>query len=427
MPLAQAGVTLAVAGNDQTRALEDGHGGSASGEFCESCGTGKDLSPARYLCVEQFAWYDKGCSGSGCGASGVRRTVVRSRSMSTRTQVRKRSGELLDVLADFDQLLVIMHDNPDPDAIASGWAVLTLIEEKLGISTRLLGGGAIVRAENRHMVDLLGPPIQLVLNVEVPDSCGTVLVDCALGASNQLLTRTATKPVAIIDHHLSDTGDVPIPFVDIRSGVAASATIAADYLREQKIEPGPKLATALVYAIQTETRGCETHHSDLDNSVLVWLTARAEPALLAEIESAPLSRRYFADLAAAMSETEVYGDTAFCMLPHAAGPEIVGEVADLLIRCQGIHRALCAAVVDDDLLLSARTERDIDNACHLLQRTLKGMGGCGGHAHRAGGKIPRVNGDHRRVQRLHQQVRRRWLTACGADQQVAQPLILPGS
>ena len=347
--------------------------------------------------------------------------------MSTQTQVLKRSSQLLDVLADYDQLIIVMHDNPDPDAIATGWAVHTLIEEKLGTPTRLIGGGAIVRAENLHMVDLLGPPIQLVLSVEVSGNCATVLVDCALGASNQLLTRSAKKPVAIIDHHLSECRDADVNFVDIRSDVAASATIAADYLREQNIEPGPKLATALVYAMRTETRGCETHHSELDNSVLVWLTERAEPALLAEIENAPLSRRYFADLAAAMSETVVYDDTAFCMLPHAAGPEIVGEVADLLIRCHGVRQALCAAVVDGDLLLSARTQRDNENACHLLQRTLDGIGGGGGHAHRAGGKIPRVNGDRRRVDKLHNEVRQRWLAACDASAETAQPLVLPGS
>jgi nanoRNase/pAp phosphatase (c-di-AMP/oligoRNAs hydrolase) len=345
--------------------------------------------------------------------------------MSHQTQVLKRSSQLLDVLAGYDQLFIVMHDNPDPDAIATGWAVHTLIEEKLGTPTRLIGGGAIVRAENLHMVDLLGPPIQLVFSVEVPDNCAAVLVDCALGASNQLLTRSATKPVAVIDHHQSDCRDVDVAFADVRPDVAASATIAADYLREQHIEPGPKLATALVYAMRTETRGCETHHSELDNSVLVWLTERAEPALLAEIENAPLSRRYFADLAAAMSETVVYDDTAFCMLPHAAGPEIVGEVADLLIRCHGIHRALCAAVVDDDLLLSARTQRDSENACHLLQRTLDGIGGGGGHAHRAGGKIPRVNGDRRRVDKLHKEVRQRWLAACDAAAETAQPLVLP--
>ena len=66
-----------------------------------------------------------------------------------------KSDELLRALRDYDRIVVVMHDNPDPDAIASGWGVQVLVEEKLGIPVRLVGGGAIVRAENRHMVDEL--------------------------------------------------------------------------------------------------------------------------------------------------------------------------------------------------------------------------------------------------------------------------------
>ncbi|HID22577.1 MAG TPA: hypothetical protein EYP14_09265, partial [Planctomycetaceae bacterium] len=60
-----------------------------------------------------------------------------------------RSERLLRVLSEYDRLVVVTHDNPDPDAIAAGWALLTLIESRLKRSARLVGGGAIVRAENR--------------------------------------------------------------------------------------------------------------------------------------------------------------------------------------------------------------------------------------------------------------------------------------
>ena len=56
-----------------------------------------------------------------------------------------KSDELLQTLRGYDRILVVMHDNPDPDAIASGWGVEVLIQEKLGIPVRLVGGGAIVR------------------------------------------------------------------------------------------------------------------------------------------------------------------------------------------------------------------------------------------------------------------------------------------
>jgi len=64
------------------------------------------------------------------------------------------SVRLMAVLEAYQQVLVIMHDNPDPDAIATGWAILCLIEERLGKPVRLIGGGAIVRAEKYPMLGM---------------------------------------------------------------------------------------------------------------------------------------------------------------------------------------------------------------------------------------------------------------------------------
>ena len=323
------------------------------------------------------------------------------------------STRLLDVLGNYERVLVVMHDNPDPDAIASGWAVEVLLQEKLNKPVRVIGGGAIVRAENRHMVELLQPPIELVDDVSIDSQTATLLVDCGAEATNHLLSRQKIDPVAIIDHHTNRRTKVAAPFMDIRPDVAASATITASYLREQQLEPGAKLATAMLYAIQTETCGHETHYSALDRTMLPWLTEHSEPSLLAEIQNAPLSQDYFGDLLLALQSTFVYGDVALCFLPRAAGAEIVGEVADLLIRCEVIRRVLCAAIVGQDLLISARTQRAAGNAARLLIETLDGLGGAGGHTHRAGGKIAGVGRGTKIAESLHDDLRNRWLTACG--------------
>lgn len=333
------------------------------------------------------------------------------------------SDRLLAVLADFEQILVIMHDNPDPDAIATGWAILCLVEEQLRVPVRLVGGGAIVRAENKQMVKLLSPPIELVSDLTVGDNIAAILVDCGIGTTNQLATRAAVKPVAVIDHHQDGSDEAVLPFKDIRLDAAASASIAASYLREQQIEPGMKLATAILYAIRSETSGSETTHSSLDESIVKWTTESADPTMLAEIENAPLERKYFSDLALAMQNTFVYDDVALCFLPHASGAEIVGEVADLLVRCYSVHRVLCAAIVGDDLLVSARTVSGSANAAKLLQTTLDGLGGCGGHSHRAGGKVANVRQRRRSLDDLHDELRQRWLNACEVTRQRGTRLV----
>lgn len=341
---------------------------------------------------------------------------------STLTATISKSDELLQTLAEYERVLVVMHDNPDPDAIASGWGVAILVEEKLGLPIRLVGGGAIVRAENRHMVDLLSPPIELVDEVAIDAKTAAVLVDCGAEATNHVVTRQGIKPVAIIDHHTN--GQAPdAPFVDIRPDAAASATIVASYLREQGIELGAKLATAMLYAVRSETCGHETYFSPLDRAILPWLTTHGEPALLAEIENAPLTRSYFADLLLALQSTFLHENVAICFLPRATGAEIVGEVADMLVRCDEIRCVLCATILYGDLLLSARTQPGYGSATNLLVTTLDGIGGAGGHEHRAGGKITGVGEDPEVVETLHDDLRKRWLNACGIKQQSGSRLI----
>jgi nanoRNase/pAp phosphatase (c-di-AMP/oligoRNAs hydrolase) len=334
------------------------------------------------------------------------------------------SDRLLDVLGDYRRFLIVTHDIPDPDAIAAGWAVHELIRQRLVLPVQLVGGGGIVRAENRHMLKLLRPPLRLTDALEVTDDTGTILVDCGFGSANQLLTRHAIRPVAVIDHHPDHSiRPATVPFCDVRPEAAASATIAASYLLEQGIEPGPKLATAVLYAMRTETCGEALQYSALDRSILVWLTERADPALLAEIECAPLEPEYFADMALAIQNTFLYDDAALCFLPRAAGPEIVGEVADLLIRCRGVRRVLCGAAVDDDLYLSARTETGAGDAADLLRATVGPLGSGGGHAHRAGGKISGAGSAPGVSESLQREIRTRWLAACAIDQQPGRRLV----
>jgi nanoRNase/pAp phosphatase (c-di-AMP/oligoRNAs hydrolase) len=343
--------------------------------------------------------------------------------MSSITTTVRASDRLLNVLADYPRVVVVMHDNPDPDAIATGWAIYALIEERLQKPVRLLGGGGIVRAENRHLVELLSPPLELVDQLRVNGETAVVLVDCTVGTTNHLATRAGVHPVAVIDHHLGNERPADLRFLDSRAEAAASASIAASHLREQHVDPGVKLATAILYAIRTDRSGSDAHHSRLDREMVKWLTDLADPALLAEIENAPLPREYFGDLTLALLRAFVYDDSAICFLPRASGAEIVGEVADLLVRCRSIQRVLCAAFVGDDLMLSSRTKETGGNAAELLSSTLRGLGGCGGHEHRAGGKIPAVAQSEGSREELYDLLRRHWLEACGVDRQRGTRLV----
>lgn len=343
--------------------------------------------------------------------------------IGNRRTTRSPALRLLEVLEPYDDLVVMMHDNPDPDAIATGWAIHTLIEERLDRQARLVGRGAIVRAENREFIARLQPPIELVSQLDITRPSGVIFVDCGPKAINHIPLGGILEPLAVIDHHPSSrvSGDV-IPLQDVRPQAAACATIATAYLRDLKQEPHERLATALLYAIRTETKAFETKHSTLDRRAIQWLTRWANPTWIAEIENAPLPRSYFGDLVLALQSTFLYDDAALCLLPQVDGAEVVGEVADLLIRCEEVRRVMCAAAVNDAILISVRTAENGDDAGKLVQALLEGFGHGGGHSHRAGGKIPDVTAG--RITESHEkELRGRWLRVCQIDRERGARLI----
>ncbi len=322
----------------------------------------------------------------------------------------RRSDRFLEALGD-QPVVIVTHDNPDPDAIAAGWALLVLIRKVRELPVRLIGRGAIVRAENVHMLRLLNPPLELTDELPEGDA-SVVLVDCLPTGSNHLLNESPVRPVAVIDHHES-TEHFRIRHRDVRPRAAATALIAAGYLREQAIDPGRELATAILYAFRTEVRGHGLRLTRSDRGNLVWLNGLADYAKLAEIENAPLTREYFSDLLLALQCTFLYQRSAVCFLPRASGAEIVGEVADLLVRCRGIHKVLCGAQVGDDLIFSARTTAGGGDSVALLEATLAEIGRWGGHRQRAGGRIRGLSAVGIPPESLFETLKERWLRACG--------------
>ncbi|HOB74152.1 MAG TPA: DHH family phosphoesterase [Phycisphaerae bacterium] len=350
-------------------------------------------------------------------------TTMANDKQAGRPARRRRSDRFLRALSDFDNVVILTHDNPDPDAIAAGWGLYVLIKERLGKPVRLVAGGAILRAENLRMVELLKPPIELLSKLEVSGQCAVVLEDCQASAVNHLLTSSNLRPTAVIDHHQPVGERLRLRFTDIRPQVTATATIVSQYLREQNIDPRPELATALVYALRTDMQAKQTTFCPADHHAFAWLMHSVDHQKLSDIENAPLSPAYYADLLLALQNTFTYEDTALCFLPRASGPEIIGEVADLLIRREDLRRVLCGAMVKGDVLLSVRTARGNGDASALLQQTLEGLGYGGGHRHRAGGKIDLSRKSDQFSEDLQSLLRSRWLAACGVDQQRGSRLV----
>ena len=92
----------------------------------------------------------------------------------------------------------------------------------------------------------------------------------------------------------------------------------------------------------------------------------------------------------------------------------MGEVADLIVRCETVRQACCATEIAGDIYLSVRTAPDGGNATRLLLESLGGKGSGGGHNHRAGGKLSKFALGLSNEESVENELEQRWLSANGA-------------
>ena len=115
-------------------------------------------------------------------------------------EFRPKVARLLALCRGKRKALLLTHDNPDPDSLASAWALGQLLEDKAGMEVTLAYGGLIGRAENRAMVRQLRIPALPVHRVKASEFDLLGLVDTQPEIGNHSLPD-ADLPVICIDHH----------------------------------------------------------------------------------------------------------------------------------------------------------------------------------------------------------------------------------
>ena len=116
----------------------------------------------------------------------------------------------------------------------------------------------------------------------------------------------------------------------------------------------------------------------------------ANKRLLYEITHPKLPLEYFRTLHSGVENTIVYGNLLVVNLQNIYFPEVVAEMADLLIRLEGIETVLSIGGYNKELILSLRTTSRQRNAGEIIRRLVNGNGTAGGHGMMAGGKLDRM-------------------------------------
>ncbi len=286
-------------------------------------------------------------------------------------------------------VLILTHDNPDPDALATGKALATLLETAWNIPSRLKYCGLVLRAENRALLNLLTPEWQHADDLSDLDPYSAVaLVDTQPGAGNNRFPEDKTPQIVIDHHHPLREKLEEVPFGVVRPQIGATATILAQYLQEAEVEIDPDLATALFYGIKTDTRGLSRGTSEADIDIYLKLLPIIDHDKLIKIEQAGLPQVYFCSISQGLQAAQVYERSIVAYLGYMHRPDLPAELADILIRLNNARAVLCLGIFEAGLYLSIRAEPLSQDAGLLVQQVIIPPGKAGGHGTMAGGQLP---------------------------------------
>ena len=334
-----------------------------------------------------------------------------------------RSERLLALLAEFERVVLVSHVNPDPDALASMLGLETLIRQRLPDKpVTLTVEGIIARAENQAMVDLLQIPLRPIESVPIDAGAAVVMVDSQPHTGRR--ANEEARPVAVLDHHETPGHLDGVRYLDIRPNLGATSTMVTGYLLEQEIAVDRRLATALLYGVESETTGYPREASSVDDGALVWLFPRADKDLLAQIKNPRLPQTYFAVYLHALSNAFLYRDVVVSYLGQVPQPDIVAELADFFIRFDQVAWSICLGLFDGQLKISLRSDHIGAESGDVLREVVDGLGTAGGHDKRAGGAIRLADASPDAIDALLRTLRRRFLSRLDIDEQYGRRLLV---
>ncbi len=321
------------------------------------------------------------------------------------TRSSKAVEELLTLCKRRGRVLVLMQDNPDPDALASAMALRDLLQAELGKPVVIAYGGVCGRAENRAMMDLLSIEAHRITHSKASRFATVLMVDTQPAAGNNL-AMTDQLVDGVIDHHTKarKTAGASPAFQDIRAEYGATSTILYEYLLAAEHQPSDNLATALFYGIQSDTLDLGRETLPADVKAFQNLFDQADIRKLSRIRHAPLPADYFEMLHESLESCVVAGNTVISVIQNSRNPDIFAEIADLMLRLEGIRCSVCYGLYNETIHLSVRTVDARSNAAERVTRVVRGLGSGGGHRTLAGGQIPAGPAPENRLATVHARI-----------------------
>ena len=202
------------------------------------------------------------------------------------------------------KVLVVSHNNPDPDSIVSALLLDTLLSRVFGIDVTV-GAPCYRPRREQGSPQCLRAPARWLADLELGGFETIALVDTQPGTGNHPFDD-ARRVSIVLDHHRLRPDTRHVAFYDVRDYLASTTTLLYVYWRVWKLDLAPKFATAMLYALRSETRRTWAGPRP-------WWTAGSKDLYalassgLSRIVNAKVGEAYFSAIHKAIERAVVYG------------------------------------------------------------------------------------------------------------------------
>ncbi len=289
-------------------------------------------------------------------------------------------------LEKYNPITIQCHDNPDADALASGYGLYCYYKSR-GKDVRLVysGRNRIQKSNLRLMVEELKLPVEYIPAGQDIHLDGLLItVDCQYGAGN--VTGLTADEVAIIDHHQQEVDNIPLSL--IYSNLGSCSTLVWRLLTEADytVSDEEGLGTALYYGLYTDTNQFSEIHNPLDMDMREALPY--EPSTISLFRNSNLSLKELEVAGIALIRYSFNDDYGFAVIKaQPCDPNILGLISDFLLQVDVIKTCVVFNEADEGYKYSVRSCIREVNASELAAFLAEDIGSGGGHYEKAGGFI----------------------------------------
>ena len=283
---------------------------------------------------------------------------------------------------DVDRVLILLHNEPDPDAMASGLALRTLLRRTK--TTAILGAlQGVTRPENLRMAHLLDIHVETVTPAQFSEFDRIATVDVQPHYFGEALERADL----VIDHHPEQANNNAI-FKDVRPDYGSTCTILTEHLRAVDFDISERIATAMLYAIKSDTLFFARQTNRVDLDAFSFLYPMADAALIRKMEGAELTLDRLHYVTRAVRDGKMANQVFSAFLGKVPREDYITYAADFFLELEDVKWTILSGVVNEMLVISVRNLGYTRNAGEFVKRWFADIGSAGGHRAMAKAVVP---------------------------------------